>query len=349
MHIHGVKGEEVMGYESGAYAKETCTIGSDLDLNVAYDEAQFGTFHAFEKNLIRLSSFMLQIYATSIHSNDLNAATRLLVSNKMLPAGLREKRRILRRLILGVTRPFVERRIYRIGRIEFLNYLSWAAIRDPKMISIGGIESLNNLYEGGPRYGAFLDKVFIFGNGAIYDAALEAIMNEIDIGKAKIALPDILGNIFMKRFKTTSPDDLNECYVLAKKFGGYEIGFRLLFILGLAKTTCPNAIPRTYGEFLAPENQKNIIEILGEEARNQLFQSLDWLLKCRAIISIFANGGIEMPSIRFAQFNPDFGQETLERVLETLGLDNFKALKEAVRENRDVIKMSIEKARMVLV
>ncbi|MBU0573966.1 MAG: hypothetical protein KKH83_05775 [Candidatus Margulisbacteria bacterium] len=102
--IHLIGRRDVIVYEAGAYSKGTCAIGSDLDLNVAFDDSRFGELYAFEKNLYKVSGYLLSIVNGVIHNNDLNLASQRPGLKKVLPAELAKHRKMTREFALWKTK-----------------------------------------------------------------------------------------------------------------------------------------------------------------------------------------------------------------------------------------------------
>jgi hypothetical protein len=349
MAKHCLNPQEIIGYEAGSYAKATCIIGSDLDLNVAYNDKAFQKFYPFERELIKTLSWMLQLRPGEVHNNELNMSTQGFNPIIKPPEEVLEQRKFTRQLVLTMVK-----QMRKTGRVIILGkdmneFVSWIALRDPRLISASGIGAVRAFQNGNARTGFFLDKVFIFGNEQRYHRILSEIQSEIDLDKIKRNLPALLDRLASSPYRplASQPASLNQCKTFKElqpfiKHGGYKLGLQLLFMLGIATTNRAPEIPRQFSHFLGSDM---ISQFLGKNLRDELFYSLDWLMKVRAVVSVYANGGIENPSIGLASLSPDYSKMTLEQVLDVLNLNSLANLKETLKENREVILKSVTAAR----
>ena len=342
--LHKVKPQEVIGYEMGSYAKGTCTAASDLDLNVAYQDGP--RIYPFERNLRLTLARVLGLGSNQIHNNDLNMATNKKELRNELPEEILKWRRIRRWLILEITNILWERGIHMVGGIDLLSWRVWAAIRSPQLVTLSGLNAVDKLSSGFYVSGGVLNKAFIFGNRENYDAIKEQVDRAINLPKIRSGISGLLEKLGTARQgaiggsleAAKNTKDL-EYFIIHS--GGYKTAFNLLFVLGFDPTAATTKIIYSYDDYLSAGN---IARILGNELRDQLFESIDWLLKARAVISIYASGGTAIPLLGPDQMKIK-DPAALQSMLSALNLNSFEEMKEAVGEKREIVQRAVLAAR----
>ncbi|MFH1826053.1 MAG: hypothetical protein ABH823_02025 [bacterium] len=341
---------EVIVYEAGAFSKGTCTIGSDLDLNVAAFDMDAG--YGFEQGIRKTLAFLLNIRKSEIHNNDLNLASHREKLRRELPLDAQLWRRRRRGLIFKAAQHLFQRGVYRIFGKDTLDFVVWAAIRHPQLILASGLHEAQLFAAGDPWGGVFFDKTFIFGNELIFREIMEEIEGSIDQDAVVENRAGLLSGLVGKTSSIQRPDfpdvveeckDLEQAQHFIKHDGGYKTALQLLFVLASMG-----------GESMAGENNRlgyyqqsaAIEEVLGDRLRGELLASIDWLFKARAVISIYANDGPNNPTMRSVSKSPDFsGRWVQENVLAAMGADSFADFLGAIADQRAVIQRAIGQAQ----
>ncbi|MBU0686789.1 MAG: hypothetical protein KKB81_02930 [Candidatus Margulisbacteria bacterium] len=343
----GIKINDVIGYEQGGIARQTCTPASDLDLNIVYPESHFAVYHPFEKNLIQALSIVLGMSADDIHNNEINQLPLSVI--KRLPERISSSRSIRRGMIYELRRQAGRRNIITVGGFDLLNLYSWAALRDPIVFRESGLYRSRDFSAGYKRQHQawdILTRKFIFGNEEQYYEIEREFYDAIDVDLATKNLPLALKRLAESKDRIRVPADisnLEKVELYAKKDGGSQRGFQLMFLLGFSGIAGDKtSIPVTYTDFLECQA---IPDILGERLGSQLFVALDWLIKARAITTIYLSGGPDLPVLGHFSRGSSNNVEIDEQVLDVFRVPHIEALYEALMTHRAIIKTAIDNTR----
>jgi len=340
--------DELIVFEAGSFAKGSCNAGSDLDLNLVYPEQDFARLHGFESALIDALTTTLSLPKWAIHNNQLNLASQNKGFLATVDPQLLASRRIRRDIVMKIVQVLRSRGIFSVGGKDTLEWASWAAVREPAFYSAYNLFAVGRFMAGNPVFGFIHDSEYIFGNAAAFKDYRSRFQAAIDLVKLQQSLGKILMNL------QRSPDiekhpklgnyshclDLDGAWLMAKRYGGHKVGLMLLSILAYAEASETGSVRHTYGDYLeSPFYEK----FFGQPLRDQLFWAIDYLLKLRAVIGIFANGDATTPGLapQFPLANP---AQTTAKVLDVFGYESFGELNQEVMAARGIIKQALAKA-----
>jgi len=348
MANRGLAVQGVFGYESGAFSKGTCIIGSDFDMNVCYyEEGQSRDYRTFEAILRSTVAEVFGAERISIHNAGQLFTMSFLRNREVKEYGRMTsslpflKRKIRSGIDYTFRRPNVLRRLSPRIRL-FLYQLDVASSpRSPELLERGDRLMIDGIIKGISCGFTVLDREFIFGDEGLYVSSIEnARCNNLlnPNYPASQILANILSDYPDKRER--SVQELESVFYRAKYGTGYANALRFLDII---KMMAEGRLPfgRTYGSLIDSRDQ--VAFFLGARETESLFESIDYLLKVRSSIAIFSSGGVGHPSLR-TKGKPDYSNAS-SQILDLFALSTIGQLADNVEDARQVIRRIISGAR----